>query len=397
MSDKIVMFGAGATGRGHVGLLAWQAGFEMVFVDRDPELVAALRQAGKYEVRLIALDGHQTELTVEGFRVYRNLEREAIAREVADAALVLTAVIADNLADVAETVAEAVKLARTQGRREPLNFVACENMVNSSSVLGGFVREKLSGEDLEYCDKYIGFPDCMISRVVPIPAPDPLKIVTEDYNEWTVRRDEFKGEKPAKLTVMELVDNQDARLDRKLMIHNGGHATAAYFGYHRGHQFVHEACGDPFVLDMVVGALNELGEVVRLKHNFDHENIDEYKADLGPRGAIAEMKDSIARVVRNPIRKLKPNDRLVMPANLAGEYGVPRGFIVKAIVAALRYYNPEDADSARVHELIEREGLAKTLKIISEIEPGSALSNEIIAAWDAWDSIPELAKATARA
>jgi len=39
---KIIVFGAGATGRGHVGLLAWQAGFETVFVDRRPDLVATL-------------------------------------------------------------------------------------------------------------------------------------------------------------------------------------------------------------------------------------------------------------------------------------------------------------------------------------------------------------------
>ena len=30
MSEKIVVFGAGATGRGHVGLLAWQGGGEMI-------------------------------------------------------------------------------------------------------------------------------------------------------------------------------------------------------------------------------------------------------------------------------------------------------------------------------------------------------------------------------
>ena len=52
MAEKIVIFGAGATGRGHVGLLAWQAGYEIVFVDRNPELVKALKESGGYRVRL---------------------------------------------------------------------------------------------------------------------------------------------------------------------------------------------------------------------------------------------------------------------------------------------------------------------------------------------------------
>ena len=40
------------TGRGHVGLLAWQAGFEIVFVDEKAALVDALRRQGRYPVKL---------------------------------------------------------------------------------------------------------------------------------------------------------------------------------------------------------------------------------------------------------------------------------------------------------------------------------------------------------
>jgi 3-hydroxyacyl-CoA dehydrogenase len=35
MNKKIIVFGAGATGRAHVGLLAWQAGYEIIFVDKS--------------------------------------------------------------------------------------------------------------------------------------------------------------------------------------------------------------------------------------------------------------------------------------------------------------------------------------------------------------------------
>ena len=49
------------------------------------------------------------------------------------------------------------------------------------------------------------------------------------------------------------------------------------------------------------------------------------------------MRDEILRVVRDPIRKLSPRERLVAPAQLAVEYDLPRRWIVKAIVAALHY------------------------------------------------------------
>ena len=67
MAEKIVVFGAGATGRGHVGLLAWQAGYEIVFVDINPKLVQTLEKSGEYRVRLYGQD--MREVSVTGYRV----------------------------------------------------------------------------------------------------------------------------------------------------------------------------------------------------------------------------------------------------------------------------------------------------------------------------------------
>ena len=103
MAEKIVVFGAGATGQGHVGLLAWQAGFDIVFVDKKMPLVESLRRPGCYTVKIF---GEKTqEIAVSGYRVYHSLDRAAIAEEIRDARLVLTAVFDQNLSDVAETLA----------------------------------------------------------------------------------------------------------------------------------------------------------------------------------------------------------------------------------------------------------------------------------------------------
>jgi mannitol-1-phosphate 5-dehydrogenase len=297
---------------------------------------------------------------------------------------VLTAVFDQNLPDVAQTLALAVSECRKSGLARPLNCIACENMMDSSSTLGRHVRGLLDGEDLAWCDAWVGFPDCMISRVVPRPEPDPLVIVAEDYNEWTARAEAFRGEKPAALTALELVDNQSARLERKLFVHNGGHAVCGYFGFHRGHKHIHEAVADPVVAERVVGALDELGEVVRRKHGFSAASIDEYKQDLCRRGAVPQMRDEILRVVRDPIRKLSPRERLVAPAKLAVEYGLSRRRIVEGIVAALKYSHPDDAQSLELARRLARDGLAHVLDNVCDIEPRSPLAGEIQAAWDEW-------------
>jgi mannitol-1-phosphate 5-dehydrogenase len=391
MAQKIVLFGAGATGRGHVGLLAWQAGFEMVFVDIKPPLVESLRRAGKYRVVMHSLPGKDgspaagpREIVVDGFRTHDAKDRQAIAREITDAALVLTAVFDQNLPDVARTLALAVGACRAAGRDTPLNCIACENMMDSSSTLGKHVKALLDAEDAAYAERRFAFPDCMISRVVPRPEPDPLVIVTEDYNEWTARAEAFKGDKPAALTALELVANQTARLERKLMIHNGGHAVCGYFAFHRGLDFIHEAVADPVVLEHVVGALNEIGEVVRRKHGFSAASIDEYKQDLGRRGSIAAMRDQVLRVVRDPVRKLSPRERLVAPAMLAADYGLPFKWIASGIVAALKYAHPADEQAAALQAMLRRDGLDAVLQSVCQIQRGSALHAAIRRAWDAW-------------
>ena len=238
--------------------------------------------------------------------------------------------------------------------------------------------------DLAWCEKHAGFPDCMISRVVPRPEPDPLLIIAEDYNEWTTRAEAFRGEKPAALSALELVDNQSARLERKLFIHNGGHAICGYCGLSPRPRYIHEAVADPEVARHVIGALDELGEVVRRKWGFSAESIDHYKQDLCRRGAVPEMRDEILRVVRDPIRKLSPRERLVAPAALAVEYGLPREWIVKG---SWRRY---DISIRKIRSLwsfaarLSGQGLPKVLEEMCGVAPESPLAAEIEKAWHEW-------------
>ena len=73
MEDKIVVFGAGATGRGHIGLLAWQAGYKIIFVDKDAELVSTLQKAGKYTVSLCGEKNRN--IMVTDFKVHHSEDR----------------------------------------------------------------------------------------------------------------------------------------------------------------------------------------------------------------------------------------------------------------------------------------------------------------------------------
>lgn len=49
---RLVVFGAGNIGRSFVGQLFARAGYEVIFIDVDVALVAALNREGRYRVEI---------------------------------------------------------------------------------------------------------------------------------------------------------------------------------------------------------------------------------------------------------------------------------------------------------------------------------------------------------
>ena len=66
----------------------------------------------------------------------------------------------------------------------------------------------------------------------------------------------------------------------------------------------------------------------------------------------------MARVGREPLRKLSSTDWLVKPMMTAREYGLPCDKLLLGIGAALHYNNPEDPQSVKMQELIAAKGSA---------------------------------------
>lgn len=355
----MLIFGAGASGRGHLGELLYRDGNRnLVFVDKKKDLVEMLNQAGGYPVRLLTdneTPGFVRKIT--NVKAYCRCQEEEIQREFCEARLVLTCVIAENLPDIAGIAGKCIRRRFEQGIRTEMNIVCCENLDHASSWLRQMVLEKLEEPVRTYCEQYIGFPDAMISRVVPVPPAGSLDIVTEDYNEWTIDAGQFKGEDPG-FADFHIVNNLDARLERKLWIHNGGHASMAYASARKGYRYVHEALQDNEIAEFTGAVLDEIGNCVFHKYpkDFTLEVIRSYEADLGRRGAIAEMKDEISRVVRDPLRKLGLHDRLLAPAVYAVSNNISCPHLIRAIVNATLYESPADAESLKMQEIIKTKG-----------------------------------------
>ena len=48
-----------------------------------------------------------------------------------------------------------------------MNVIACENAVLATNILKEAVYELLNNEDKAFADKYVGFANCSVDRIVP--------------------------------------------------------------------------------------------------------------------------------------------------------------------------------------------------------------------------------------
>ena len=377
---KAIQFGAGNIGRGFIGAVLSKAGYHVVFADVNELVVNKINEDGKYTVAI--MDTECTEQVITNISAVDSRSPE-LAKEIAQAQVVTTAVGLGILPRIAGALAAGIAERQAQGVTEYLNVIACENGLRASSQLKEHVYSHLTEEQKAYADEYVAFPDCSVDRIVPpIKSENPIDVVVEKFYEWNVERASIKGEMP-QIAGMNLADNLIAYVERKLFTLNTGHAITAYLGRLKGHRTIEESISDPEILAVVKAAMQESGEGLVAKYGFDHDAHFAYIDKILGRFRNPHLQDDVTRVGREPLRKLSANDRLIKPTLTARQYGFGTRNLVKGIAAALHYDNPEDPQSVQMRQVIAEQGLEKAVEQFSGLESGAPLVGEILCAYDA--------------
>ncbi len=359
-----IQFGAGNIGRGFIGMLLAQAGYKVIFADVNPVIIDRLAQDKKYTVHIMDVEKKDYEITnVDG--IFSN--SDAIIDEIAKAEVITTAVGLTILPRIAPTFVAGIKAKIANGSKEYLNIIACENALRASSQLKAHIYGALTEEEKAYCDEYVGFPDCSVDRIVPPMTNEiPTDVVVENYYEWNVEKASFKGEIPA-IEGMNLADNLDAYIERKLFTLNTGHCITAYLGVMKGLSTIKDAIEDPEIYDLVHAAMEQSGAGLVKLHGLDAEAHAAYIEKIIKRFKNPYLNDDVARVGREPLRKLSATDRLIKPTMTAYGYGLPVDKLIVGIAAALKYNNPEDPQSLDVQAKIAEKGVVAALSEISGV------------------------------
>jgi len=339
---KAVHFGAGNIGRGFVGLILHDAGYEVVFADVNAELIDALRDSSSYQV--LEVGAGASTRTVNNYRALNSATNEAdVVAEIATADIVTTAVGPNILRFVAPLIAKA--LAARSARLAPLAVMACENALNATDLL----RAEVEKANLGGLEKAV-FANTAVDRIVPVQAPDAgLDVTVETFFEWAIEAKPFGDAAPV-IPAAHFVDELAPYIERKLFTVNTGHATTAYHGFIAGATSISEAIAIPSVLSEVRAVLAETSALLVAKHGFDPAVQAAYlETNLG-RFANPHLTDTVDRVGRQPLRKLSRNERFISPAAELIESGTQPVALVRTVGAALRFDVAEDPESQQLQE-----------------------------------------------
>ena len=359
---QAVQFGAGNIGRGLVGYVLRRSGYDVTFVDVVGDVVRQLNTLGRYPVRILTREGERVE-TIDGVRAVHAADVEIVVDAVAGADLVTTAVGPGVLPAVAEPIRDGL-------RRHPtaaVNVIACENLTGNSTRL----RSLVEGQTTWAVPAWAGFPDCVVDRIVTgsTDPQQPFAVTVEESFEFLVARGGWVGPVPRIDGVMFVEDLEPYRV-RKLWLVNGLHAAVAYLGAQRGYRRIDEAMRDPVIQRTVEGAAAESATALQHLHPvFSREELTEYASRSLARFRDPRLSDPIARVARDPLRKLGAGDRLCGPARVAVDAGLPARDLARAIAAALAYRAPDDPSAVQLGQAVERQGWRATLMQLANLPP----------------------------
>jgi len=343
---KIVIFGAGNIGRSFIAQLFSKAEYEIVFVEVDPVIIEALNKYNRYRIKV--KDIRPETIWVENVRGVNAKDFERVRLEVSTADIIATAVGSKLLHYLYEDIAWGILLRKKSGKEKPLNIIICENLRNAKEEFYRGLKKYLP---VDFPEKEMpGLVETSIGKMVPIMTEedkinDPLLIYAEAYNTLILDRNGFKGELPD-VPGLDMKKNMKAYVDRKLFIHNLGHAAVAYLGYIYDPKlkYIWEAVDIPEIEKTAKAAMWESGHslIKEYPDEFNEANQKKHIDDLLRRFKNRFLNDTIYRVGRDIQRKLGPEDRLTGALRLDEKHSVDYDNTAKAIAAAMLFRQKDE-------------------------------------------------------
>lgn len=373
---KAVIFGAGNIGRGFVAPRLHLSGYSITFIDIQQPLIDELNQFHQFTVNYI---GHHKHLNVSDVSAINSqVHPEQVIQAMQEADLIATSIGPHLLEKISAIIAQGMH-ARSQINTEPLMIVCCENMINATDHLMASIQSHLDETIKPYFNTTVQYANSAVDCIIPTQENSNLRdVIVEGSYEFIIENKNVK--KPfLNLQGIDYVDNIEMYIERKLFTVNTGHAAIAYLGHTKQYQTVYEAIQDEDVYFLLKAVLNETARVLIHKYNFNPEEHNAYIQKTIQRFKNPLLSDDIERIIRNPLRKIGVNDRIVQPSKLYVEYfHETPSYLAYLYALVLACDNQRDPEVKNMQHIMNEKGVEQFIDQVSSISRNSKLSKEII-------------------
>lgn len=362
---KAVMYGAGNIGRGFIAHKFYLSGFDTTFIDVNTEMVDMLNARLEYPIYFTRTDKYVPEM-VKNVKAINGRDNDAVIKEIAGCDIMATALGVPILPFVAPLIAEAIKIRIAEKR--PLNILICENLIGSNEYLHGLIEPHIPEDMKAWFEENIGFVCVSVGRTVPptpaeLKAEDPLAVCAEVYDELPVDLAGFRpvGCELPKIPNLVAFTPFHFFIERKLLIHNMGHALQAYVGYQKGQTYIFETATDGEIKYILTRALLESARALAKRHGASLDDTMQFVEDLMIRFENKMLVDTLTRVGKDPKRKLSAGDRLGGAFKMVREEGGIPAHIAVGIAAGLLFDPADDAAAVEVSTYCRENGVGAAL------------------------------------
>ncbi len=383
---NVIILGAGRIGRGFVTQIMLLNSVKVDYFDAMDEMVKKLNDIKEYTIHVL---GHpELDIIHSDYQAYSINDIDALAEKWANADFIFTAVGGKNMKSVGKNIALAYKKMVKDGNIHISNIMTCENWIEPAKDLKDSILEELSDEEKKLFEEYIGVGENVI-LCTGTGNPDPTKQVNE-MDTWVqnfpylpMEKQAIKGEIP-NWKYVDFVEEFGDLLTQKLYTNNTSCGSISYLGTLLGKKYMAEASNDPIIEPIMDEIYNEINGALIQGLGIDPESQYAFSKRAKGKYQDKDIVDLLSRIARDPMRKLRPNDRLIGPSRIALSVGIKPRAIALCTAAALFYDNPEDESSQELKKLREEKGVSYILKNVCELDPNEELYTLIM------DSVQEL-------
>lgn len=373
----ILVVGAGREGKAFIGQTCAEAGWRVAFLDKDPRVIDALRETGRYEVFLHKQDATE-RYEVTGYDAYLADDEYTCLPAVLAADMIALCTYPEDIPAAAAYLGRGLGQRAAQNGPE-LSIICCTNKNHIiGAVQQAFEAALPSDGARTWFKAHVAVRDAIVRRssdadtnwstslrsmvVATLLIQPPLTVDISDL-PW-----------------MELHDDLEKLKEIKLYTYNAPHAACAYAGYLKGYATIPQAEEDQEIRKLQQAVLDEAVPALSREFGLPENTIWDFCTLPKLKD---ELVDSIHRVAFDPLRKLARHDRLTGNAMFCIRHGIQPKALTHAIACGMAYDDEGDPAAMTIQALIRDKGIQAATAQVCGLPADHALVDAVAKAYQA--------------